>query len=138
MKWFNKLRGISNTILFIAGDKVTLINDPKQRVYVVEGLVRDSLGLPEISRGPMRQFSPAFVFRVRDELTNQITDFRSDSLQLKSQTAKERMISGLKQDIKERKEKINNLQSKIEEENYQIMILNGRLESWEKQPEHPL
>jgi hypothetical protein len=125
-----------NPLRFAPGEKVVLINDPKQEVYIVEELVRDKSGVPTISRGPMRQFPPSLAYRVRSEKWGGISDFRSDSLESKSQTAVERKIAQFKQEIKDRQKKIIDHQYEIEEQEREISLLERELSHWEKQPEH--
>lgn len=138
-KFFKRVKNVSIrnfNPLYVAGDKVTLINDPKQQTYIVEKLVCDKNGLPEISRGPMRQLPASFVYRVVNEKWGGISDFRSDSLQLKSQTAVERKISDLKQSIKVKEERYYDLLDKAQKIKNRLEILKTELKQWETQPEH--
>jgi hypothetical protein len=125
-----------NPLRFSPGEKVVLINDPKQETYIVENLAKDKNGVPEISRGPMRQLPPSLSYLVRSEKWGGLSYFRSDSLEAKSQTAVERKIAELNQLIKDRKSNIVDLKYEIEEEEREIALLERELTYWQKEPEH--
>lgn len=125
-----------NPLRFAPGEKVVLINDPKQEVYTVENLARDKRGVPKISTGPMGQLSPSLSYFVRSDKWGGLTYFRSDSLEAKSQTAVERKVAEINQKIKERHSKIINHEYKIKEEEREIALLQKELTYWQKEPEH--
>jgi hypothetical protein len=145
MKWLRNIINFPlrinkriNPLFFRPGDKVTLINDPKQLVYIIEHMLVDKAGLPKISLGSMRQLPPSIAYRVRSETYGGINDFRADSLQLKSQTAVERKISSINQLIKEAEERFYDHKYLMQEEEVMINRLKRELSEWQKQPEHTI
>ena len=123
---------------FSPGEKVVIINDPKQEVYIVEELNKNKNGVPVISRGPMGQLPPSLSYLVRSEKWGGLSYFRSDSLEAKSMTAVERKITEMNQEIKERKTMIIDYEHKIKEEQRKIELLQQELTYWQKEPEHVL
>jgi len=121
-----------NPFRFSPGEKVVLVNDPKQEVYIVEHLVKDESGMPKISRGPTRQFSPSMCYCVRSEKWGDICDFRSDSLEAKNIAIHERITALINQEIKNRSRKVIDYKHKIEEEEREITVLQHELTLWEK------
>ena len=127
-----------NPLRFSPGEKVVLINDPKQEAYIVESLNKDKSGVPVISRGPMGQLPPSLSYLVRSEKWGGLSYFRSDSLEAKSMTAVERKIAEINQEIKVRQSKIIDYKYEIDEELREISILQNELTHWQKEPEHVL
>lgn len=125
-----------NPFRFAPGDKVLLINDHKRETFVVEHLVFNDNALPLVSKGPMGQLVGSLVYRVRSEMTGHISDFRSDSLELKNQTAVEKKISKIKQKIKEKEQMVIDFRRIADGEEQNIVALKYELERWEKTPEH--
>jgi predicted mannosyl-3-phosphoglycerate phosphatase (HAD superfamily) len=125
-----------NPLRFSPGEKVVLINDPKQETYIVEHLNTNKNGIPEISRGPMGQLPPSLSYLVRSEKWGGLSYFRSDSLEAKSMTAVERKIAEINQEIKEHKITIIDYEHEIKEEQRQIELLERELSYWQKEPEH--
>jgi hypothetical protein len=125
-----------NPLRFAPGEKVVLINDPKQEAYIIENLCTNKNGVPEISRGPMGQLPPSLSYLVRSEKWGGLSCFRSDSLEAKNQTAVERKISELNQKIKEHKSKVIDYKAEIDEEEYKIKLLEQELSYWKKESEH--
>lgn len=60
--------------IYKPGDKVVLVNDPRDTYTIVE--------MTGTSKGPVRQYDEAFVYKVTDE-KERFWQFREDSLKLK-------------------------------------------------------
>jgi predicted nucleic acid-binding Zn-ribbon protein len=100
--------------------------------------VKEKNGIPYISRGPMRQFSPSMCYQVRSEKLGGIKDFRSDSLIAKCMTTVKRKIAEINQEIKERKTIIVDLEQEIKDEQREIELLQKELTYSELEPEYKI
>lgn len=129
-KLIEKLFGVMPVIGFNPGDHVVLIYDPKQRVYVIEKLDTDENGIPNISRGPMRQLLPSISYMVRDKKYDTIHYFRADSIMQIRMTPRAKRIAKLKHQIRETEQNAFDHEFKAQQEREKIELLKRELDAW--------
>lgn len=128
-----RLLGKIPVIGFNAGDHVLLIDDPRQRVYVVEELDVDEHGIPNVSRGPIGQLPPSISYLVRDKNSGDLHYFRADSIMHKSMSPVAKKIAKIEQQIKEAQEMVYDHEHKAKEQQEKIEILKRELNAWTRE-----